>query len=127
MRLSDRQTGGIAWSPDGTRLAYVAYDVVAYPVSSEEEHRWSEHEFRDPVLHLHNLGEAIDQAYPTGLVVTPRWSPDGLWLLFADLFEGGRDTFNRTNLHVLNVQTGERIDLGEPGDAMDPVWVTDAP
>jgi len=93
--------GEIAWSPDGTRIAYVAARRGGQPVLHVMDVATGEH---------HRLGAGPDSV--------PRWAPDGRWLLFTTGAAG--------ELALVRPEGGDprRLDVG-PAGGRDARWSPD--
>ncbi len=102
----ERNLQDCSWSPDGTRIAYVAYttpppdfDFDLYMVSVD--------------------GDSITALLtdPDSGLGNPRWSPDGARLAFSSRRTGNGEVW------VLTVDTGELVQLtNDPGFDTSPTW-----
>ncbi|TFH38076.1 MAG: hypothetical protein E4G99_00600, partial [Anaerolineales bacterium] len=100
-RLTSNQTQDIdpAWSPDGTQIAYVAYDSGSESVN---------------LMHVDGSGShsLVDGR-------TPAWSPDGTLLAFARYKDG------IYTIEVGNGKTTRLSDSSSHGDDWYPEWSPD--
>lgn len=95
-----------AWSPDGSRIAYVGADSAVHVMNADGS----------DARRLTTRGLPEDQ---------PSWSPDGRWLVFAR-YRTDWETSNSHELFVIRVDgTGERqLTAGEHYDG-NPSWSPD--
>jgi len=94
------------WSPDGTQIVCVVQKDGTDNLILLDEHGKLSKQLTD-----NKNGEAL---------FSPRWSPDGKWIVFSEGRHHGRD------LKLVNVQSGETKYLVEnKGDARDPVFSAD--
>jgi Tol biopolymer transport system component len=100
LQLTDAESGGnigaLAWSPDGSRIAFkrqhgVAGGIYAIPRQSGKEIKLVD-------LLNANLSSSID------------WSPDGTHIVFSDESPGT----GRMAIHSFHLQTGEKRKLTSP-------------
>lgn len=101
-----RSTGGVAWSPDGTRIA-----IVRRPSLGEQ-------------LFIHDVesGAATRVDGWTGHAA-PRWSPDGVWLAWPD-HRGG--SFRDGRLRVVSVDGAIKRELGAGNLIGSVAWSPDS-
>ncbi len=98
------------WSPDGTQLAFI---------SNRDVERTSATAFD---LYLMNRDGSnlrrLTSDHPASSSWFPWWSADGRYLALGSISWVGSE-----DLYVIDILTGERIQLTEPGaDAAAPVW-----
>jgi dipeptidyl aminopeptidase/acylaminoacyl peptidase len=102
----------IAWSPDGTKLAYVANSAG-----------------RSFAIHVIDLATGTKRALTDGSQddMQPRWSPDGTLLVFWSRRESTR---TNADLYVVASSGGETTRLetrqGKDGESIDARWSPDA-
>jgi dipeptidyl aminopeptidase/acylaminoacyl peptidase len=87
--ISDPQT-----SPDGSKVAYV-HTSIDYEENDYVKHIW---------LHDVVTGENHQFTYGAGKDSYPRWSPNGIRLIFLSL---GRQPESKTQLYTIDVNGGE--------------------
>jgi dipeptidyl aminopeptidase/acylaminoacyl peptidase len=94
-----------AWSPDGTRLAYVIRRAESRPAA----------------LVVMDIGDGSTRVLAEGIDPRSRvaWSPDGGSLLFSELLE---HTF--IAVEIVSVDTGQLTRLAHQGEG--PAWMPDA-
>jgi dipeptidyl aminopeptidase/acylaminoacyl peptidase len=102
----------IAWSPDGTKLAYVANSAG-----------------KSFAIHVIDLATGTKRALTDGSQddMQPRWSPDGTLLVFWSRRESTR---TNADLYVVASSGGETTRLetrqGKDGESIDARWSPDA-
>jgi len=105
---STRQTGGSAWSPDGTQVAFISN-------ISGRSNLWT----------LPSGG-----GWPTQLTISdqrqaePAWSPDGKWIAYIS----DKDGNELWDIFLVSPQNGEVINLTASPDSADeaPAWSPDS-
>jgi TolB protein len=97
-----------AWSPDGTRLAYVSFEA------------------KKPVVYVHSLSTGQRQAVANfrGSNSAPAWSPDARQLAVALSRDGGTQLFvvNTDGSNVRRLTSSTAIDT-EPAFSPDGEWI----
>ncbi|MEJ2204455.1 MAG: S9 family peptidase [Gemmatimonadota bacterium] len=132
----DEGVSSFRWSPDGGQLML----LVREPESEEDtarKERYGDFSFDDetgPNAHLWviDIDERGETSEPRRLtdgdfhVAGFEWSPDGTRLAFVVQPDASLLSFQRTDIHVLDVATGEERGLVTgPGPDGSPVWSPD--
>ncbi|MFC1683220.1 BamA/TamA family outer membrane protein [Candidatus Zixiibacteriota bacterium] len=95
----------LAWSPDGTRIAFVAKSGGGDALY---------------LLRVENRKVLKKYSFPLDLIASPSWSPTGDRIVFSGLKDGTSD------LYYVEVQTGVLTRLTEDRyDDTEPVWSPD--
>jgi len=105
-------TGELAWSPDGTRVAFVGTDPPPFLGRNSVMH----------VMNADGTGDTVVLDTP-GEYYGPAWSPDGTQIAFSFLGSGS----SAWNVWVMNVDGSNAHALtSHPEGGFDPAWSPDS-
>lgn len=114
-----------AWSPDGTRIAFVGRDNPDDVWADQSAERLASN------IYLLSLDDGTVTAvthFDGALTEAPVWSPDGRFLAFSTNAGGeGGDTDHRMDVWVYDVRSGQVMQITHAANARYPAWLPPAP